>query len=94
MKTPKFKKRTSWLQDVRHFLGQKLIRPYQTIKKWTVSSGGWGGGHFRSFWKFDEAVEYAQKQTGLFIDIKNEITGEGVRVRDNPDKVKPPIRYA
>ena len=94
MKALKFKKKTSWLQDIRYFLGQKLLRPYMTTKKWTVSCGDWNGGWFKSFWKFDNAVEHARQQTDLFVDIENEMTGESIRVRDNPDKVMPPIRYA
>ena len=90
MKSIKFKKKVTILQIVMQFLNPNR----GSRKLWTVSSSGWYGGSFESFWKLEDAIRYAKKENDLFVDIENEITGEDIRVRNNPDKVKPPIRYA
>lgn len=69
-----------------------IFHPATIIRLWTVHSGNWNGGTFRSFWLLKNAEKFASQQTGLFVDIENEWTHEKRRVRNNPDRV-PYVRY-
>ena len=52
-----------------------------TTRRYTVSSGGWSGGHFECFWFRRNAIKYSKTQYGEFVDIRDELTGKTERVR-------------
>lgn len=85
-----FKKKTTKWQ---RFWFRVFHDPALTTKLYTVSCSDYGGGTFKSFWNLEKAIKYAQKQRSPFVDIENEITEESIRVRNNPDGIKPPVRY-
>lgn len=79
------------INNVLYFLKCTFLEPAIITKKWTVDYGGWNGGRFESFWSKEKALEFARERKELFVDLENEMTGERIRIRDNPDNIKPPI---
>ncbi len=68
------------------------LSPFNTLKLWTVDLCGWSGGSFESFWFKRNAMKYAKanKDSDIFIDIRDEITDKRVRLYDHSDKFPPP----
>jgi len=69
------------------------LNPTTTTRLWRVTYGGWNGSRFKCFWFKKNAIKFAEIQNDLFVNLENELTGKCIRIRDNPKKVQPPIRY-
>lgn len=63
------------------------------MSKWQVDILNWDGGYFKRFWFKRNALRWANEQDDLFIDLNNLWSGKRERLVDNPDDVRPPIRY-
>jgi hypothetical protein len=76
-----------WLGDA--------LDPTVMMRRYTVHCLDWNGGRFRCFWFRSSAEWYAERVPSgwLFIDIEDDLTGRSIRVRNNPDKIAPPVRY-
>ena len=68
-----------------------IIDPRTIIRLWTVHCRDYDGGVFHSFWLKRNALQFAKAQSPrwLFIDLENEWTGRSVRLRDNPENIRP-----
>jgi hypothetical protein len=69
-----------------------IIDPGDTTRLWTVDGTDWYTGRFESFWLKRNALKKVEefKKTFLYVDLVNELTGEKIRLKNNPERICPP----
>ncbi|GAH63694.1 unnamed protein product [marine sediment metagenome] len=64
------------------------IEKFLTYPQWRVDISTYSGGHFKDFYKKEEALEYAKNRgKGCFVDLINKKTKESIRI-SGPSKNK------
>ena len=62
----------------------QLLNPFDQERIWQVECQTWSSGRYETFWRKSSASTYAEEMKNsrwLFVDIKNIITGESLRIK-------------